>query len=73
MAQHLSGDTRMNQRDVLDYDIGARIVVEFTTDRREIVDYAVIRTVDDDGRDATVRVYDGCGPRSLRFAPTTRR
>jgi hypothetical protein len=51
----------MNQRyrDVLDYEVGARIVVEFTTDRREIVDYAVILTVDDDGRDATVRVYDG--------------
>jgi hypothetical protein len=46
-------------RDVLDYEIGARIVVEFTTDRRTIVDYAVILTVDDEGREATVRVYDG--------------
>jgi hypothetical protein len=50
----------MNQRyrDVLDYEIGARIVVEFTTDRRTIVDYAVILTVDDGGSEATVRVYD---------------
>jgi hypothetical protein len=46
-------------RDVLDYEIGARIVVEFTTDRRSIVDYAVILTVDDEGSEATVRVYDG--------------
>lgn len=46
-------------RDVLDYEIGARIVVEFTTDRRIIVDYAVILTVDDEGGEATVRVYDG--------------
>lgn len=46
-------------RDVMDYELGARIVVEFTTHRREVVDYAVILTVDDDGREATVRVYDG--------------
>jgi hypothetical protein len=39
-------------RDVLDYEIGARIVVEFTADRRTIVDYAVILTVDDEGSDA---------------------
>jgi hypothetical protein len=52
---------RMNQRyrDVLDYEISAHLVVEFTTDRRAIVDYAVILTVDDDGREATIRVYDG--------------
>ncbi len=47
-------------RDVLDYEIGARIVVEFTIDRREIIDYAVVLTVDDqDGEEVTVRVYDG--------------
>jgi hypothetical protein len=47
-------------RDVLDYEIGARIVVEFTTRGREVVDYAVVLTVDDeDGEAATVRVYDG--------------
>jgi hypothetical protein len=33
--------------------------VEFTTDRRMIVDYAVIITVDDEEGEATVRVYDG--------------
>jgi ferredoxin-NADP reductase len=47
-------------RDVLDYEIGARIVVEFTLDRREVVDYAVVLTVDDEAGEAvTVRVYDG--------------
>jgi hypothetical protein len=46
-------------RDVLDYEIGARIVVEFTTDRRMVVDYAVVLTVDDEDGEATVRVYDG--------------
>jgi ferredoxin-NADP reductase len=47
-------------RDVLDYEIGARIVVEFALDRREVVDYAVVLTVDDeDGEAVTVRVYDG--------------
>jgi hypothetical protein len=43
-------------RDVLDYEIGARIVVEFTTDRRMIVDYAVILTINDKEGEATVRV-----------------
>ncbi len=33
--------------------------MEFTTDRRMIVDYAVILTVDDEEGEATVRVYDG--------------
>lgn len=42
-------------RDVLDYEIGARIVVEFKTDRRMVVDYAVILTVDDEEGEATVR------------------
>jgi ferredoxin-NADP reductase len=91
-------------RDVLDYEVGARIVVEFTTRGREVVDYAVVLTVDDEhGEAVTVRVYDGahginemhrhdragekapaasfhagtlgegCGPRSSRFAPATRR
>lgn len=46
-------------RDVLDYETGARIVVEFTTDRRMVTDYAVILTVDDEEGKATVRVYDG--------------
>ncbi len=47
-------------RDVLDYEIGARIVVEFTLDRREVVDYAVVLTVDKQAGEAvTVRVYDG--------------
>jgi hypothetical protein len=46
-------------RDVLDYEIGARLVVEFVTDRSNVVDYAVILLVDDDSGAATVRVYDG--------------
>jgi hypothetical protein len=51
----------MNQRyrEVLDYAMGARLIVEFATERREVVDYAVILTVDSDGAEATVRVYDG--------------
>ncbi len=46
-------------RDVLDHAIGARIVVRFTTNRREIVNYSVILAVDDEDGAATVRVYDG--------------
>jgi len=47
-------------RDVLDYEVGARIVVEFTTRGREIIDYAVVLMVDDEhGEAMTVRVYDG--------------
>jgi hypothetical protein len=47
-------------RDVLDYEVGARIVVEFTTRGRQVIDYAVVLTVDDEhGEAATVRVYDG--------------
>lgn len=33
-------------RDVLDYEIGARIVVELTIRGREIIDYAVVLMVD---------------------------
>jgi hypothetical protein len=46
-------------RDVLDYELGARVVVEFTTRRRQVVDYVVILTVDDSNGEAAVRVYDG--------------
>ncbi len=49
-------------RDVLSYEIGARVVVEFTTPtrKREVMDYAVVLTVDDGAGEAvTVRVYDG--------------
>lgn len=46
-------------RDTLDYERGVRIVVEFTTNRREVVDYAVVLTVDNEDGAATVRVYDG--------------
>jgi hypothetical protein len=37
-------------RDVLSYEVSARIVVEFSTPTRgrEIVDYAVVLTVDDE-------------------------
>ncbi len=45
--------------DTLDYEQGVRIVVEFMTDRRDVVDYAVVLTIDDEGNEATVRVYDG--------------
>jgi hypothetical protein len=46
-------------RDTLDYERGVRIVVGFMTDRREVVNYAVVLTIDDEGSEATVRVYDG--------------
>lgn len=47
-------------RDTLDYEVSARVVVEFTTRGREIIDYAVVLTVDDEhGEAVTVRVYDG--------------
>jgi hypothetical protein len=46
-------------RDSLDYESGVRIVVEFTTSRREVTDYAVILTVDEGEGETTVRVYDG--------------
>jgi hypothetical protein len=45
-------------RDVLDHETGARIFVEFTTERREVSDYVVVLTVPDGDQDATVRVYD---------------
>jgi len=44
---------------VLDYELGATIVVSFITRGREVVDYAVVLTVEDHGARATVRVYDG--------------
>jgi hypothetical protein len=40
----------------------ARLVtlhVEFTTDHREVVDYAVILTFEHEGAQETIRVYDG--------------
>jgi hypothetical protein len=56
-------------RDVLDYEIGARIVVEFTTRGHEVTNYAVVLTVDDeDGEATTVRVVRR-GTRSQRHAP----
>jgi hypothetical protein len=46
-------------RDTLDYETGVRIVVEFTVRRREVLDYAVILTVEHEGQSAIVRSYDG--------------
>jgi hypothetical protein len=46
-------------RDTLDYEVGARIIVEFTTRGREVVDYAVVLTIDRDGDSEIVRSYDG--------------
>jgi hypothetical protein len=44
---------------VLDHALGALLRVEFTTDGREITDYAVILLLALDGSTETVRVYDG--------------
>jgi hypothetical protein len=46
-------------RDTLDYEIGARMVVEFTVRQRDVLDYAVVLTVEHEGESATVRSYDG--------------
>lgn len=46
-------------RDVLDYEAGVRIVVEFETYGTLVVDYAVILIVEDGRQEVTVRVYDG--------------
>jgi hypothetical protein len=53
------GSVSQRYRDVLDYKIGARIVVEFTASGREVVNYAVILTVTEDDKTVTVRLYDG--------------
>jgi hypothetical protein len=50
---------RHGYRDVLDYEFGARIIVEFTTRGPEVTDYAVILTIDHDGESEIVRSYDG--------------
>ncbi len=50
---------RHRYRDLLDYELGARIIVEFTTRGREVTDYAVILTVDHEGESEIVRSYDG--------------
>jgi hypothetical protein len=46
-------------RDTLDYELGARIVVEFATRGGEVVDYVVVLTIDHDGVNEIVRTYDG--------------
>ncbi len=43
----------------LDGALGAWMSVDFTTDRREITDYAVVLLVEDGEEIETVRVYDG--------------
>ncbi len=44
---------------LLDRLLGAFMHVEFTTDRREIVDYAIVLLVEAGGELETVRLYDG--------------
>jgi hypothetical protein len=44
---------------VLDHLRGAVLHVEFTTDGREITDYAVVLLLAFDGATETIRVYDG--------------
>jgi len=44
---------------ILDHALGALLRVEFTTDGREITDYAVVLLLALDGSTETVRVYDG--------------
>ncbi len=44
---------------ILDQVLGAMLRVEFTTDGREITDYAIVLLLALDGSTETVRVYDG--------------
>jgi hypothetical protein len=44
---------------LLDRPLGAFMHVEFTTDRREIVDYAIVLLVEAGDEFETVRLYDG--------------
>ncbi|HSK50563.1 MAG TPA: hypothetical protein VK889_08740 [Solirubrobacterales bacterium] len=44
---------------VLDHVLGALLRVEFTTDGREIADYAVVLLLALDESTETIRVYDG--------------
>jgi hypothetical protein len=44
---------------LLDRRLGALMHVEFKTDRREIVEYAVVLLITVDGEMETVRLYDG--------------
>jgi hypothetical protein len=44
---------------VIDSVLGAILRVEFATDGREIIDYAVVLLVTLDGSTETIRVYDG--------------
>lgn len=44
---------------LIDRARGVFLYVEFTTERRAVIDYAVVLLVDVDGRLETVRVYDG--------------
>ncbi len=44
---------------ILDHVLGAMLRVEFSTDGREIIDYAVVLLLARDGPTETIRVYDG--------------
>ncbi|MGP0100312.1 MAG: hypothetical protein ACLPUT_01645 [Solirubrobacteraceae bacterium] len=48
----------------LDGAFGAWICVEFTTDRRQVTDYAVALLVEEAGQVKTVRLYDGAHSRN---------
>jgi hypothetical protein len=43
----------------LDRALGARMRVRFTTNRREITDYAVLLLIEREGDVLTIRLYDG--------------
>jgi hypothetical protein len=44
---------------ILDHVLGAMLRVEFTTDGRKIINYAVVLLLALDGSTETIRVYDG--------------
>lgn len=43
----------------LDFDTGARLRVRYTTEGREVTDYAVVLVLPHDDAFETIRVYDG--------------
>jgi hypothetical protein len=49
---------------LLDDDLGIRMAVEFTSERRDVTDYAVVLIRGSDEAAETIRVYDGAHGRN---------
>jgi hypothetical protein len=44
--------------DVIDYDLGVAVVVEFETAGRDVIGYSLVLRLDAEGGAETIRVYD---------------